>query len=80
MRATRGRGLTSPSDRFRALMFRRRGWSDIAVGRRMGGPRSDGRRAAEVMDRYDGDLIIYFLFLAVSAPNMNFEKAEKVGF
>ena len=50
--ATRGRGLTSASDRYRTLSFRRRGRSDIHVNRWMKSARSDGRRADNLSGRY----------------------------
>lgn len=39
---TRVHGQTSSSDTFRALKDGDRGWSEIAEGRQMGGPGSDG--------------------------------------
>lgn len=44
--ATRGSGLTSPSDTFREVMSGHRGRLDIDLDRRMGKPESDGRWVA----------------------------------
>ena len=70
--ATRGRGLTSPSDRYRKLTYGRRGRSDIHVSRRMKGARSDGRRVNDLSGRYRVGRVIKYVFFMGFVPGGTF--------
>jgi hypothetical protein len=71
--ATRGRGLTSPSDRYRKVIYRRRGRSDMHVGRWMKGARSDGRRVNNLSGRYSVGRAIKYLFFMKFVPGGTLE-------
>lgn len=73
MGVTRGRGLTSPSDRYRKVTYGRRGRSDMHVGHWMKGARSDGRRVNDLSGRYSVGQAIKYVFFMKFVPGGTLE-------